>query len=154
MNAWKYGKASERHLSEVDERIVRVARRALTLSSVDIAVIDGRRTEAEQRAYMAAGASWTLNSRHLTGHAIDVAPYVDGKPRWDWSLFFPVARAFHEAAELEGVALRWGGVWDRLLLDLARDSLEDEVASYVRRCRSATPPKPAKIDGPHFEIPR
>lgn len=152
--SWIFGRTSERNLVGVDGRLVRVARRALTLSTVDFAVTDGVRTAEQQAAYVASGASWTANSRHLTGHAIDVAPWIDGKARWDWALFYPLAAAFHEAAELEGVPLRWGGVWDRLLLDLPRDSLEDEVASYVRRCRSAKPPKAAKIDGPHFEIPR
>ena len=136
--SWIFGRTSERNLVGVDGRLVRVARRALTLSTVDFAVTDGVRTAEQQAIYVASGASWTANSRHLTGHAIDVAPWIDGKARWDW----------------EGVPLRWGGVWDRLLLDLQRDSLEDEVASYVRRCRSAKPPKAAKIDGPHFEIPR
>lgn len=150
--SWVFGRSSERHLVGVDARLVAVTRRALALSPVDFAVVDGLRTREEQAAHVQSGASWTLESRHLTGHAVDVAPWVGGRARWDWGLFYRLAAAFHQAAALEGISLRWGGVWDRLLLDLDRSALEREVANYVaRRLRAG---KPARIDGAHFEIPR
>ena len=41
-------------------------------------ITSGFRTEAEQRALVEKGVSWTMASRHLTGHALDVAIIEDG----------------------------------------------------------------------------
>jgi peptidoglycan L-alanyl-D-glutamate endopeptidase CwlK len=60
---------------------------------------------------MAAGASKTMNSRHITGHAIDVAPIIGGKIRWDWPLFDELAKAFKLAAKEENVAIICGADW-------------------------------------------
>lgn len=55
-----------------------------------------------------------MNSRHLSGHAIDFAAIVGGEVRWDWPLYSKIAQAFKEAARLEGVAIVWGGDWRSL----------------------------------------
>ncbi len=52
-----------------------------------------------------------MNSRHLTGHAIDIAPYIDGEIRWDWPPFYKLAKAMKEAARELCVDLEWGGDW-------------------------------------------
>ncbi|MCF1183736.1 M15 family metallopeptidase [Marichromatium gracile] len=120
----RFSKRSERALAGVHDDLVRVARRALELTEVDFVVTEGRRTEARQRVLVAAGASRTLRSRHLTGHALDVAAWVDGGVRWDWPLYPRIAAAFKAAAAELGVAIRWGGDWPRFR------------------------------DGPHFELDR
>jgi peptidoglycan L-alanyl-D-glutamate endopeptidase CwlK len=74
-------------------------------------VVEGLRTLARQKQLRAAGASQTLNSRHLTGHAVDIAPLVGGVVRWDWPLFYPLAETVKEAARLEDVPIEWGGDW-------------------------------------------
>jgi len=106
-----FGKRSENNLLGVHPDLVRAARRALELSEVDFTVIEGRRTPDRQRALVAAGASWTMNSRHLTGHAIDVAPYIGGTIRWDWPPFFKIAEAFKKAAAELDIPIVWGGDW-------------------------------------------
>jgi peptidoglycan L-alanyl-D-glutamate endopeptidase CwlK len=60
---------------------------------------------------VAAGASKTLRSRHLTGHAIDFAPLVGGEVTWKWPPFAMVAAAFKRAAAELGVPILWGGDW-------------------------------------------
>ena len=57
------------------------------------------------------GKSTTMNSRHLTGHAVDIAPYVKGGISWDWKYYYAMADAMKQAAEELGVALEWGGDW-------------------------------------------
>jgi peptidoglycan L-alanyl-D-glutamate endopeptidase CwlK len=52
-----------------------------------------------------------MNSRHLTGHAIDVAPLINGKVRWDWPLYHRLALTIKGAAVLEKVPIEWGGDW-------------------------------------------
>ena len=71
------------------------------------------RTYAEQRKLVARGVSRTMNSRHLTGHAVDVIPYPI--PR-DWneyrgSQWAEISRAMKTAAKQLGVSLEWGGDW-------------------------------------------
>lgn len=136
---YQFGSVSERNLQNVHPHLVRVARRAIQLSTVDFRVIEGRRTMARQRALVAQGASKTMNSRHLTGHAIDIAPWVGGTVRWDWPLFYPLAEAMKAAAAELRIPIRWGGNWKPL-------------------SETPSPIGPGSIsrsfpDGPHFELP-
>ena len=108
---FNFSARSLRNLEGVHPDLVRVVHRALALTPTDFLITEGRRTEKRQRELVAAGASKTMNSRHLTGHAIDFVPLVGGKVRWDWPLFPPVAKAFKDAAAELGVALVWGGDW-------------------------------------------
>jgi peptidoglycan LD-endopeptidase CwlK len=71
----------------------------------------GLRTIEEQKVLVAKGASKTLRSRHLTGHAVDLAATIDGKVRWDWPLYDRLAKAMKAAAKAEKVAVEWGGDW-------------------------------------------
>ena len=71
----------------------------------------GLRTLAEQKVLVAKGASKTLRSRHLTGHAVDLAATIDGKVRWDWPLYDRLAKAMKAAAKAEKVTVEWGGDW-------------------------------------------
>jgi peptidoglycan L-alanyl-D-glutamate endopeptidase CwlK len=66
-------------------------------------VTEGLRTRERQAELVASGASQTMNSRHLTGHAIDIAPIADGVVSWNWTHFFPLADAVADAARKEGV---------------------------------------------------
>lgn len=150
--SYAYGATSAKRLQGVHPHLVKIAEDGLARSPVDISIICGvrtvdeqialyaqGRTTAEMRAagvYDAAGApkkrkvTWTLNSNHFVrpqtgfGHAIDVAPYVNGRIVWEpWSLFIGIATAFKAAARDLGLPLRWGGDWE-------------------------------SPDGPHFELPR
>ncbi len=109
--AYKFSARSMRSLNGVHADLVRVAHRALELTPVDFVVIEGVRSVRRQRALVGAGASRTMNSRHITGHAIDVAAYVDGGIRLDWPLYACIAAAFKSAAEELEVPIKWGGDW-------------------------------------------
>lgn len=123
---------SETRLTGVHPDLVRVVRRAADMMSDDLRfrVTEGLRTIERQRKLVASGASRTLNSRHLTGHAIDVAAMVDldgdgaWEVRWDWPLYARLASFFAIAADAESVPIVWGGSW------------------------------PTFRDGPHFELLR
>jgi peptidoglycan L-alanyl-D-glutamate endopeptidase CwlK len=71
----------------------------------------GLRTLAEQKVLVAKGASKTLRSRHLTGHAVDLAATIGGNVRWDWPLYDRLAKAMKAAAKAEKVTVEWGGGW-------------------------------------------
>lgn len=109
--AFTFSTASEAKLKGVHPDLVRVMRRAISLSAIDFRITEGRRTVARQQELVAAGASTTMNSRHLTGHAVDVVALVAGKVRWDWPLYGQIAQAVKQAAAQENVTVVWGGDW-------------------------------------------
>ena len=93
MSNFTLGANSLKELNGVHPDLVAVVRRALELSAQDFAVHDGIRTPAEQKQLVASGASQTLDSRHLTGHAVDLVPYINGKLRWEWPPIYIIAEA-------------------------------------------------------------
>ena len=109
--SFSFGARSLKRLVGVHPDLVRVMKRAIACSTMDFAVIEGMRTLAKQKEYMAAGATRTMNSRHLTGHAVDIAPYVGGTIRWDWPLYHELAKIIKKAAADEQVPITWGGDW-------------------------------------------
>lgn len=132
---------SERRLVGVHPDLVAVVRRAIALTAQDFRVIEGLRTRERQTHLVASGASRTLNSRHITGHAVDLAPLVNGQVSWDWRYFHPIARAMKAAAAELAVPVRWGGCW-RLLSELTPDA------------RGVFPLAQKFPDGPHYELPK
>jgi peptidoglycan LD-endopeptidase CwlK len=74
-------------------------------------VIEGVRSAARQAELVRVGASRTHNSRHLTGHAVDLAVTLAGEVRWDWPLYDVLAKAMKMAAADLGVKIVWGGDW-------------------------------------------
>lgn len=100
---------SRQRLVGVHPDLTRVVLRAA--NNADFAVIEGLRTLERQKYLVAKGASKTMRSRHLTGHAVDLAPVVNGNVRWDWKHFYPLAEIVKTAAKDEGVLVEWGGDW-------------------------------------------
>lgn len=103
------------NLEGVHPDLKRVVYRAATLMPADgslgFVVTEGLRTKARQAALVKAGASQTMNSRHLTGHAVDLAATIHGEVRWDWPLYLKLNDAMKEAARVENVSIEWGGAW-------------------------------------------
>ncbi len=105
------GSRSLSRLKGVHPDLVLVVKRAIQLTEVDFSVLEGLRTRTRQLELVRAGASQTMNSRHLTGHAVDLGAYVQGKVRWDWPLYHKIAGAMKRAARELVVPLEWGGDW-------------------------------------------
>lgn len=105
-----FGKRSLTNLQGVHPDLVKVCHRALELSDIDFTVIEGLRTYQRQKELVAKGASKTLNSRHLTGHAVDIAPYpIDWNNR---DRFIALSKFMFQAAKELNVKIRWGGDWN------------------------------------------
>ncbi|EML1872400.1 TPA: M15 family metallopeptidase [Proteus mirabilis] len=112
MNKFIFSQRSKNNLSGVNPLLVKIAYRALDISTADFAVIEGVRTLKKQKENVKKGVSKTLDSRHLTGDAIDILPSAI-KPGMEWHphFFEPVLMAFKQAADEEGVTLRFGKNW-------------------------------------------
>lgn len=137
---YQLGAESLARLDGVHPDLVRVVKRAITLTSQDFKVLEGVRSADRQKELYAKGrtkpgpkVTWTMQSKHLKqadgfGHAVDLVPYP-----LDWNSlvkFDAIAKAMFEAAKAEGVALRWGADWDR----------------------DGKPRERKETDSPHFEI--
>lgn len=122
--AFRLSSRSLARLENVHPDLIRVVKRAIELTPVDFGITEGLRTKERQRQLVAQGASRTMNSRHLTGHAVDVVAYIGSEVRWDWPLYPRIAKAFRQAAAELKVPIEWGGDWPKLR------------------------------DGPHFELSR
>lgn len=138
----------ELRLAGVHPDLVRVVQNVAAGGAL-FRVTEGMRTVERQRQLVASGASQTMDSRHLTGHAVDLAPLDDaGQISWAWTLFFPLADAVRAAAIAEGVPVIWGGAWGQLMQDYA--NAKTGQAAYVARMKEAG--KRPFLDGPHFEL--
>ena len=105
---YRLSQRSKQRLSGVHPDLVAVVKRAIEITEQDFAVTEGVRNIERQRQLVAKGKSTTMNSRHLTGHAVDLVPFPVS---WDWEYFYPIADAMKEAAKELKVDLEWGGDW-------------------------------------------
>lgn len=104
---YKLGTRSLERLEGVHTDLVAVVKLAIQKTEIDFTVLEGLRTKERQIQLVASGASRTMNSRHLTGHAVDLAPLPI-----DWSnreAFRVVANAMKAAGKELGVKIEWGG---------------------------------------------
>lgn len=138
MSSYSLSERSSNRLSGCHPNLVRVVNRAIQLVGVDFTVSETVRTEERQNElyYGTPKKTWTLNSKHLIqddgySHAADLVPIENGECAWDKCPL--VAEAMFQAAEEEGVKIRWGGDWNQ------NGSSKDEVQR-------------GSYDGPHFEL--
>ena len=150
MPNYRLGNKSLKELEGVHDDLVKVVKRAIELTAQDFGVHDGIRSLEEQKRLVERGASKTLKSRHITGHAVDLVPYINNRLRWEWEPIYMIADAVRMAAQEFSIPLRWGGAWDINFTD-SSDSPEDLTIDYAARRREQG--KKAFLDGPHFELP-
>tara|TARA_R110000796_G_scaffold45899_1_gene111014 strand:- start:33 stop:410 length:378 start_codon:yes stop_codon:yes gene_type:complete len=96
-------------LEGVHPDMVDIVKLAISLTGQDFSVGEGLRSVARQKKLVATGKSTTMNSRHITGHAVDLFPYPLS---WDWEYFYPIADAMKAAAKELKIDLEWGGDWE------------------------------------------
>ena len=115
MSNFKFSKSSERRLIGIHKDLVRVIHRALEISDIDFSVTYGMRTIEEQEEILKKGNSRTMNSRHLTGHAVDLTPWLNGSVDGDipdnWKYFEQVSKYMKIAAKEYDTQINWGGDW-------------------------------------------
>lgn len=122
-NNFKFSQRSENNLRGVHPDLVKVVRLALEFSPVDFGITEGLRTVERQKQLVAEGKSQTMNSRHISGHAVDVFAYPTPAGSWGWQYYQQISQAFKLAGKNLGIPVEWGGDWKTLK------------------------------DGPHFQLP-
>ena len=110
------GPRSKMRLNGVHPDLVKVVERAIQISTIDFTVLEGVRSPERQRVLYDAGASQTLNSRHIPGHdgfgkAVDLGAWVDDQVDWSWPLYPRIAGAMKLAAKELNIPIEWGGDW-------------------------------------------
>jgi len=128
--SYRFSERSYRNLRNVRPELVAVATLALHYlgreNGPDFVVTDGARNLDEQRKLVEQGKSQTMDSRHLTGHAIDVAALTpDHKVTWEPGPYRTIADAFKRASTVLGVHIEWGGDW-RTFTDMPHFALSRE----------------------------
>ena len=108
---FQLGPRSKMRLNGVHPDLVKVVERAIEITPVDFTVLEGLRSPERQKTLYEAGASQTLNGRHITGHAVDLGAWVDDQVDWSWPLYYKIARAMKEAAKELKIDIEWGGDW-------------------------------------------
>ena len=146
-------KLSQRSLDKLDgvkPELVEVVKRAIELTTVDFGVIEGLRTEEQQKALVEKGASQTMKSKHLTGNAVDLMAYVGGRGCWELNVYDEIADAVKAAAKELGTPIRWGAAWTVSDLRDWEGTAEEAMNAYIdiRRAEGRRP----FIDAPHFEL--
>lgn len=153
MSKYSLSQKSLDRLKGVDERLVKVVKRAIELSPIDFMVLEGVRTKeqcminygkgrtaaqvqakgvpAKYAQPSAAKVTWLNNpfaSKHVSGKAVDLVPYpVDWQ---DLKKFDAIAKAMLQSAKELGTPVRWGADWDG----------------------DGKPRERGESDSPHFEI--
>lgn len=137
-------------LSTVKPGLQKVVLRAIQLTTVDFGVIEGIRTLEQQKEYVAKGVSKTLDSKHLTGDAVDLMAYVGGRGVWELNVYDEVADAMKKAAIELQTPIRWGAAWNVPDIRMWPGTMEQAMNFYIdsRRQEKRRP----FIDAPHFEL--
>ena len=107
------GTRSKQRLTGLHPDLVAVVELAITKTDVDFTVLEGMRTRTRQRSLYTKGSSMTMNSRHLTGHAVDLGAYVDGEVKWDWPLYHRIAKVVTGSHSLMGLTISYVGARTR-----------------------------------------
>ena len=148
--AFKLSTRSMDRLIGVDERLVTVVKLAIHKTKIDFGVICGMRTSKEQEDLVAKGASKTMKSKHLQGHAVDLMAYIGSRSSWELNLYDDIADAMKMAAQETGLGIRWGAAWHIPDIREWDGTMEEAMNAYVdlRRSQGRRP----FIDAPHFEV--
>lgn len=147
---FKLSARSLRNLQGVNVALVEVVKRAIEITTVDFAVTEGLRSVERQKELLAKGATQTMQSKHITGKAVDLAAFIDNRISWEVTLYDEIATAMRQAAIEQSVSIRWGGAWNVPDIRYWAASMEDAMNYYVDSRRQVG--KRPFIDAPHFEL--
>jgi len=107
---FKFSKRSKSKLEGVHNDLIILATYVLATTDTDFSITEGLRTKEKQAQYVKEGKSKTMNSRHLTGHAIDVFP-IGATWNYDDPKWKALIDDFKKCAKHLGIACTFGYDW-------------------------------------------
>ncbi|ATS94012.1 putative endolysin [Pectobacterium phage DU_PP_V] len=114
--SFRFGSRSLAQLDTVKPQLKELAIQVLSVSPIDFTVIQGKRTLSQSQQNVANGTSFLKDpskSKHITGDAIDFAPFINGKINWDdLEAFWTIAKIFKQEAEKMGIPIKLGADWN------------------------------------------
>lgn len=108
---YSFSKRSLDNMQGVHKDLVKVMTKAIVNAPFDFAITEGLRTKERQVELIAQKKSTTLNSRHITGDAVDVAIFIDGEVTWDYEKYAILAKHIKAVARYNRIPIKWGGDW-------------------------------------------
>lgn len=150
MASFTFGPSSLAKLEGIHPDLHKLCMAAIDFSYMDFGIIEGLRTKDRQAHLVKDGKSQTMNSRHITGHAIDFMPYYQGKYLDAWPYFYPVADAFAAVSKTLNIPIVWGSSWGFKLIhfNFAQASQDAYIRQKIRKGQTLF------LDGPHIELDR
>jgi len=139
---------SKRKLVGVNKDLIHVVIDAIKTTKQDFRVLEGCRTKERQKELVRLGASQTLNSKHISGDAVDLGAWLDGSVSWHWPLYIEIAEAMRKSAINNNVVLTWGACWHNPINNY--DSAQEAMEDYIKY-KNDKNQKPF-LDGAHFQI--
>lgn len=118
-----FGTRSLKNLEGVHPTMVNLMKASIADSPLDFAITEGLRTKERQQELYNQGKSLTLLSRHITGHAIDLMVYVEGKGTWEGKYYDMLSKHIQSKADQLGIKIIWGGTF-RSLVDKVHFELD------------------------------
>lgn len=108
----QFGLQSKAKLSTVNKSLQDLFYAAIGEAPYDFSITEGLRSLERQKQLFKDGKSKTMNSRHLTGNAVDVCIIIDGKASWDFDKYVELAEYIKKIAKAVNVPIVWGGDWE------------------------------------------
>jgi peptidoglycan L-alanyl-D-glutamate endopeptidase CwlK len=141
---------SKSRLEGIEPKLIALTELAIDYTKIDFGVTCGMRTVAEQQELVDSGASQTMDSKHISGQAVDVVAYIGSRITWELNVYDDIADAFKIAAIETDTPIRWGAAWHIPDIREWGGTMEEAMNAYVdlRRRQGRRP----FIDAPHFEL--
>lgn len=108
---FKLSRRSKDRLVGVHIDLAAIVYHAIEITEIDFTVLEGVRTYERQRDLVENGASRTMRSRHLTGHAVDLGVWENGTVSWHWPHYDELSKWVKLAARDLQIPVQWGGDW-------------------------------------------
>lgn len=110
--------SEEAKLAKCHPDLVKIVREANKITKCDFQIGETSRSVAQQRANIAKGVSWTMNSRHIVSkdglsRAVDLLAVPKGKVVWQWFYYYQIRDAMKPSATKLGIPMEWGGDWKK-----------------------------------------
>lgn len=140
-----FNELSVDRMQGVDPRLIEILQITRQRTGIPFEITEGLRDSERQAELVEASKSQTMNSKHLTGNALDIHILnPDGSANWDFEAYRPIADAAKQvAAELGYNDLVWGGDWQSL-----RDGVHFQLGGQY--AQAAPPAVPAPPSAPPF----